>query len=786
MAQGDERLVVALEARVRDFEKNFERAQKTANTRFTAIERRAEASAANLKAAFAGAGASIAQIFNTLGGAGIIAGGGLAGAVATLRGVAASVADLAGEAKKAGVAFEPFQELKFAAEQARVGVDALADGLKEMQLRADEFIRTGAGSSEEAFKRLGYSASTLKRKLKDPAALFEEIIDKLKGFEKAAQIRIADEIFGGTGGEQFVRFMEQGEGALGRARQRARDLGLILSDDVGKKAQEITRQFDELAARIEVALKSGVLEGAGALERYKGEIIAVAAALGALGAGVMLGPLVASLAAAAAGAVTAGAQLTRLNATILAVAGAQRVAALASAGLATALRVLGGPAGIAITALVGAIAMLALRQDQAKLAADNHREAMAELDRAIAEVRGRVPGAEAALKSLAERHVDNARKALADAEAEYEYARAVAANQKLGGWAGRHGGTMPTTNASDLAAAADAALTRVKEAQGRLSELEAKIASAPTAAPTRTADPALPGKGPTGEDAVKAAQERLSALEVERQALGMTAQAAAAYRFEQEALAQAKARDVELTPAQMAQLHELAGRYGEVTAAIEQTRASQQQMQELQRELGGLAMSSISGLIDGTKSWNDVLKDSLKLLTDLLLKAILLGEGPLGSALGGGEGGLIGTLLSGLAEGGAVKAAGGGRIRGPGTAKSDSIPALLSNGEFVVNAAQAKKFAPLLEAINAGRIPRFAAGGFVGAGAGLRTGGPVTISPTINISGGPAGMTPKDVEKVVQDGISSALTAYDRGQARRTAIEAVTDHRARTSISRLR
>ncbi|PLU99933.1 phage tail protein [Pseudomonas plecoglossicida] len=42
----------------------------------------------------------------------------------------------------------------------------------------------------------------------------------------------------------------------------------------------------------------------------------------------------------------------------------------------------------------------------------------------------------------------------------------------------------------------------------------------------------------------------------------------------------------------------------------------------------------------------------------------------------------------------------GGYVRGPGTGTSDSIPANLSNGEFVVNAAATKRNRALLEAIN--------------------------------------------------------------------------------------
>jgi len=47
-----------------------------------------------------------------------------------------------------------------------------------------------------------------------------------------------------------------------------------------------------------------------------------------------------------------------------------------------------------------------------------------------------------------------------------------------------------------------------------------------------------------------------------------------------------------------------------------------------------------------------------------------------------------------------MKVATGGWINGPGGPKTDSIPAMLSNGEFVVNAAAASRFGALLEVIN--------------------------------------------------------------------------------------
>ena len=57
----------------------------------------------------------------------------------------------------------------------------------------------------------------------------------------------------------------------------------------------------------------------------------------------------------------------------------------------------------------------------------------------------------------------------------------------------------------------------------------------------------------------------------------------------------------------------------------------------------------------------------------------------------------------------------GGFVSGPGTSTSDSIPALLSDGEFVVNAKSTKRFLPLLEKINnqEEQFRKFNNGGFV-------------------------------------------------------------------------
>lgn len=66
-----------------------------------------------------------------------------------------------------------------------------------------------------------------------------------------------------------------------------------------------------------------------------------------------------------------------------------------------------------------------------------------------------------------------------------------------------------------------------------------------------------------------------------------------------------------------------------------------------------------------------------------------------------------------------LKKAKGGAIIGPGTSTSDSIPALLSNGEYVINADAAAQIGrTTLDALNSGAYPAFASGGSVGGAQG--------------------------------------------------------------------
>lgn len=280
-ATDEERLVVLLEARIKDLEKNMAKASGVTAKTYREMSLGSKKATANMERDMIRSTTRINQALATtstrIGSFGKAFIGGLAvgAAVGALEGIrqaavesTKSILEMGDQAKMAGVNFKAFQRLKFVAEQNRIGVDALTDGLKELSLRADEFIVTGAGSAAEAFKRLGYSAEELKEKLKEPDELFVEIIGKLERLDKAAQIRISDELFGGTGGEKFVQLIAKGERGIRDQIKAAEDLGLVMDNSMIKKAEEVDQKFQLITTTIGTHLKAAIVDAVSAWFRF--------------------------------------------------------------------------------------------------------------------------------------------------------------------------------------------------------------------------------------------------------------------------------------------------------------------------------------------------------------------------------------------------------------------------------------------------------------------------------------------------------------------------------------
>lgn len=259
--ESTERILILLQARDRDLQRAIDK-----NTR--EVRRFAQGAAKDTKQMATEIDSHVARVGKTVMGMGRAFAVGLGAGVITaafsgistnLVGMVRGIAEVGDQAKRSGLGTKEFQEWQFVAQQNRIGVDSLVDAFKELSLRSDEFIQTGAGPAKESLDRLGISAADLKTKLKDPSALMLEIIGRLEGMSKAAQIRIADELFGGTGGERFVELLAQGEGGLRKTIDRAHEVGAVLDEEMVQKAAEIDRKFQEIGTRISNTFKAGVV-----------------------------------------------------------------------------------------------------------------------------------------------------------------------------------------------------------------------------------------------------------------------------------------------------------------------------------------------------------------------------------------------------------------------------------------------------------------------------------------------------------------------------------------------
>ncbi len=156
---------------------------------------------------------------------------------------------------------------------------------------------------------------------------------------------------------------------------------------------------------------------------------------------------------------------------------------------------------------------------------------------------------------------------------------------------------------------------------------------------------------------------------------------------------------------------------------------------QLERIKTGLATGlgdAMFEIVDGTKSAKEAFEDFARTFLRDIAKMILqqIALNAVRSAFGGFSGG--GAV--GAAGGGYIGAAEGGYITGKGTSTSDSIPARLSNGEYVVQAKAVQGYGlNFMEAINRMKLPtqkglpkfaisrprrmKFAEGGVVNSGA---------------------------------------------------------------------
>lgn len=154
-------------------------------------------------------------------------------------------------------------------------------------------------------------------------------------------------------------------------------------------------------------------------------------------------------------------------------------------------------------------------------------------------------------------------------------------------------------------------------------------------------------------------------------------------------------------------MNEALQKYDEEQQKINTISKIQQTSNQLAKDFSG----AITDWITGAKSFGDAMKSILQQLISQLIQAALYAT--IVAACTGGGGGFAARWKGAFGK----AFASGGSVAGPGTGTSDSVPAMLSNGEYVLNAQAVDRLGvPFLNGLNTGRLRGFASGGLVGSG----------------------------------------------------------------------
>jgi len=252
-------MVAELHANIEPFRRGMREAQTTARqstgsilTEFQKLERRIDGLTAPLN--------RLQGVFTSFGR--LAAGGGaLAGVTAMVRNTLDTLAGIQKAADSIGITTDSFQELSFAMSRAGVATSEQSQVLRTYAERAFEAAQ-GNGALYEAL--LNYNPEALKalRQTGDLAGqlgVLAEAVKNASGEQQRAALMTA--AFGRSN-DDLRRFLVGGQSAIQTSIEKAREYGIVLDEELVRKAPEIQEKFEALSAAISTQFQQALVAGA--------------------------------------------------------------------------------------------------------------------------------------------------------------------------------------------------------------------------------------------------------------------------------------------------------------------------------------------------------------------------------------------------------------------------------------------------------------------------------------------------------------------------------------------
>ncbi len=196
---------------------------------------------------------------------GALVGAAAVGGLATLIDRSISAADAIGKtADKLSVGIEALQELRFAAQLAGVQQQTLDMGLQRFTRRVAEAAK-GTGEAKQALTDMGIALRDQHGNIRRSEDLLNDVAEAFKRTEDPAErLRLAFKLFDSEG-VAMVNMLVGGADALEATRRHARDLGIVLEEDLVRNAEKARDQLDTLGKVVSANLTRAMLDLAPAI-----------------------------------------------------------------------------------------------------------------------------------------------------------------------------------------------------------------------------------------------------------------------------------------------------------------------------------------------------------------------------------------------------------------------------------------------------------------------------------------------------------------------------------------
>lgn len=147
--------------------------------------------------------------------------------------------------QRLGVSAEALSGWGYAALQTGTDIDALGVGLKKLAKNMADALDPKSEQSR-IFKQLGVEITDANGKLRDVESVLPEVADRFKSLDNATlESALAMDLFGKSGTD-LLEFLNQGSHGLAKMRERARELGVEVSGDTMRAADEFNDTLGDI------------------------------------------------------------------------------------------------------------------------------------------------------------------------------------------------------------------------------------------------------------------------------------------------------------------------------------------------------------------------------------------------------------------------------------------------------------------------------------------------------------------------------------------------------------